>query len=170
MLTEKNIVLFGFMGTGKTAVARALGEELGRPVVEMDKIIEEEEGMTISRIFEEKGEEHFRRRERELVKELSRSGGRVITTGGGVVLNPDNIKDFHENGILICLTARPKVILERVEDETHRPLLEVKNLRETIEKILSTRRPFYERVYHQIDTSDLSVNEVVNKISAIIKL
>ena len=161
-------MLFGFMGTGKTAVARRLGKKLGRPVVEMDDTIEEREEMPISRIFKEKGEAYFRRCERELVKELSRSEGKVIASGGGVVLNPDNIKNFGENGILFCLNARPEVILKRVEGESHRPLLEVENRREKVEKLLSARRRFYEQIDHQIDTSDLSVEEVIEKIFSVI--
>ena len=161
---EKNIVLFGFMGTGKTAIARLLGERLDRPVVEMDDLIEEREGTTISRIFAEKGEAYFRQQERELVMNLSREGGKIIATGGGVVLNPVNIRDFEKTGIAVCLTARPEVILKRVENETYRPLLEVENRLKKIEKLLASRRPFYDRVEHQISTSDLRVEEVVDRI------
>ncbi len=159
-----NIILFGFMGTGKSAVARRLGDRLGCPVVEMDDLIEEREGMLISRIFAEKGEEYFRRCERELVLELSREGGKVIATGGGVVLNPDNIRDFKKTGIVLCLTAHPEVILSRVENETHRPLLEVEDRLAKIEELLAARRIFYDRIEHRIDTSDLTVEDVVGQI------
>jgi len=162
----KNIVLFGFMGTGKSAVAGLLGERLHYPVVEMDDLIEEREGMLISRIFTEKGEAYFRQRERELVKDLSREGGKIIATGGGVVLNPDNIRDFEKTGIVLCLTARPEVILSRVENETHRPLLEVENRLEKIKKLLAARRPFYDRIKDRIDTSDLSIEEMGERIIA----
>jgi shikimate kinase len=161
---EKNIILFGFMGTGKSAIARRLGDRLDCPVVEMDDLIEEREGMSISSIFAEKGEEYFRRCERDLVMELSREGGKVIATGGGVVLNPDNIRDFENAGIVLCLTARPEVILSRVENETYRPLLEVENRLAKIEELLATRRIFYDRIESRIDTSDLTVEDVVGCI------
>ena len=165
--SKRNIVLFGFMGTGKSAVAEALGRKLGMPVAEMDAIIEEREGNSISRIFADKGEDYFRRRERELVRELGRRRGMIIATGGGVVLDPDNIRDLGGSGILVCLRARPRVILERVEEETHRPLLEVSNRLEIIETKLESRRPFYDRIDHQIETSGLTVEEVADRIADI---
>ncbi len=164
MKSQKNIVLFGFMGAGKSAVAAALGKRLGLPVVEMDAIIEEREGISISRIFSEKGEGYFRIRERELVRELSGKAGLIIATGGGVVLDPDNIRDLGETGLLICLRARPPVIMKRVEEETHRPLLEVPDRPAVIRQKLEARRPFYDRIDHQIDTSDLTVAEVTDRI------
>ncbi len=156
------------MGTGKTAVARVLGGKLGREVVEMDDLIEEREGTSISRIFEEKGEDYFRRRERELVGELARGGGKIIATGGGVVLDPDNLQDLRENGVLVCLDASPEAILQRVEGESHRPLLEVSNRLETIKEIRKKRRAFYGEVDHRIDTSGLSVEEVAERILRLI--
>ncbi len=157
-------MLFGFMGTGKTVLAHLLGDRLGRPVMEMDDLIEEREGMKIGRIFAEQGEEYFRIKERELIRDLSREGGKIIATGGGVVLNQANIRDLEKNGILICLTARPEVILQRVADQTHRPLLESADRLETINQLLEERRPLYELIDHQIDTSDLTVNEVLERV------
>ncbi len=157
-------MLFGFMGTGKSAVGRLLGERLHRPVVEMDEIIEEREGMSISRLFIERGEAYFRKRERALAEELSRRRGQIVATGGGVVLDPDNIRDFAWSGLLVCLTARPEVILKRVENESHRPLLEKGDRLETIRRMLDDRRIFYDRIEYRIDTSDLSVDQIVRNI------
>ncbi len=161
---EKNIVLFGFMGTGKSAVARRLGERLEREVVEMDDLIEDREGMEISRIFAERGEAYFRKRERELVRELSRRRNLVIATGGGVVLDPENVRDLERTGSAVCLTARPEVILKRVADQSHRPLLEGNDRELTVKRMLSARRPHYDRIPCQIDTSDLSVDEVAEQV------
>jgi shikimate kinase len=160
----KNIVLFGFMGTGKSAVARRLGEVLQRPVIEMDDLIEEQEGMAISQIFAERGEDYFRSRERKLVRELSRQRGKIIATGGGVVLDRKNIRDLSRDGRPICLTARPEVVLNRVAGESHRPLLDRADRLETIEKMLRSRRGCYEIIPDQIDTSDLSPQQVVARV------
>ena len=164
MLEEKNIVLFGFMGTGKTAIAHCLGDRLNYPVAEMDDLIEAREGMSISRIFAEKGERYFRRCERKLVIDLSREGGKIIATGGGVILNPENIEDFKKTGIIFCLTARPEVIMSRVEKETHRPLLEVENRLERIKELLCARQQYYDRIDHQIDTSEFSIARAADRI------
>ena len=160
----KNIVLFGFMGTGKSAVAHRLGAVLNRLVIEMDDLIEEQEGLAISQIFAERGEDYFRRQERKLVRELSRQRGKIIATGGGVVLDQRNIRDLSRGGWPVCLTARPEVILNRVAVASHRPLLERADRLETIEKMLRSRRGCYETIPHQIDTSDLNLQEVVTRI------
>lgn len=163
-----NIVLLGFMGTGKSAVAREIGKRLRRPVVEMDGEIEKREGMVISRIFAERGEPYFRSRERELVQKLSRSGGKVIAAGGGVVLDPANLRALARRGVLVRLDARPEVILRRVEREGHRPLLEGGDRLSTIKRLLAARRSFYDAIENRIDTSDLSVAAVADRIVALL--
>jgi len=165
---SRNIVLFGFMGTGKSAVARELGRRLGRPVVEMDALIEKREGMAISRIFAEKGEAYFRAREGELVKELKETGGTIIAAGGGVVLDSAHLRDLGGNGFLVCLSARPEVVLRRVEKESHRPLLNGGDRLATIRNLLASRGRFYAAIEHQIDTSDLSVAEVAERVVALL--
>lgn len=169
MKKPRNIILFGFMGTGKTAVARRLGERLARPVIEMDDLIEKREGMPISRIFAERGEEYFRKRERELVRKLALARGNIIATGGGVVLDPANIRDLAREGRAVCLTARLEVILARVAGESHRPLLECADRREAIEKLLKSRRSCYELVPQQIDTSSLNPEEVADRILLLVR-
>ncbi len=168
MSALRNIVLFGFMGTGKSAVARRLGETLNLPVIEMDSLIEEREGRAISRIFAERGEEYFRNLERELVRELSACRRAVIATGGGVVLNPENVRDLSRFGLPVCLTARPEVILERLAEESHRPLLERTDREATVKRMLKARRPYYDRIPHRVDTSDLSVEEVTERIISLL--
>jgi shikimate kinase len=163
-----NIVLLGFMGTGKTTVARKLSEILGLKYISTDGLIEEREKRTINEIFTHEGEEYFRKIEKEIVKEVAEGDGQIIDAGGGVVLDSRNIEALRKNGILICLTARPEVILERTKDKNDRPLLNVGDKLEKINQLLEYRKPFYDRADYFIDTSDLNIEDVVKKILEII--
>ncbi len=160
----KNIVLVGFMGTGKTTVGMIVAERLGMTFVDMDAVIEQRAGKDISRIFADDGEQHFRSIERELVKELSGRQGLVIGTGGGIVLNSDNVHDYGQTGLLVCLSASPSVILERVSTETHRPLLEDGEKGKRILEILAARKELYGAIPHQIDTTDMEQSQVVTEV------
>jgi shikimate kinase len=161
---EGNIVLLGFMGTGKSAVGRILAARLGRPLLDMDTLIEEREGRPIARIFAESGETFFRELERRLVQELAGRSGLVISTGGGVVLDSRNIDDFARSGTLVCLNASPETILRRVESESHRPLLERGDKLERIRAILAERRAAYGRVPHQIQTDEMTPAQVAERV------
>lgn len=160
----KNIVLFGFMGTGKTSVGRKLAAELGLKFVDMDLVIERREGRAISDIFATDGEPYFRSLERELVKELAAGDGMVIGTGGGVVLNKDNIADFSRAGTCVCLSAAPEELLKRLEHDGSRPLLADGDKLAKINGILDARKDLYGGVPEQIDTTGLSVDDVVAQI------
>ncbi len=122
-MNKRNIVLVGFMGTGKTTVGRLLSKQTGMPLVDMDSMIEERAGKAITKIFAEDGEAHFRTLERAIVRELSAKGGQVVSTGGGIVLDPDNIPDYEKSGLVVCLLASAETILERVRHDDTRPLL-----------------------------------------------
>lgn len=159
-----NVVLMGFMGTGKTSVGKRLAERLGYSLVDMDEIIERREGRSIAQIFAEDGEGYFRRLERRVVRELAERDRLVISTGGGVVLDPRNVDDLAASGVAVCLNACPETILDRVAQEGQRPLLERGDKAERIRSILEDRRGHYERVPHQIDTDQLSLEEVVDLI------
>jgi len=156
------------MGTGKTTVGRILAGRLGMDFVDMDVVIEERAGKSISRIFDEDGEAAFRAMERNLVRELSGRRGLVVAAGGGVVLNNDNLKDFAESGTLVCLDADADTILRRVADERHRPLLEDGEKEARIRDLLSKRRPFYAGVRHHVNTVGLSPEEVADRVEAIL--
>ena len=167
MNNTRNIILVGFMGTGKTTIGRALADQLKRDFVDMDIELEARAGKPIPRIFAEDGEPVFRRMERDLVVELSRRSNLVIAAGGGIVLNPDNIRDFSATGHVICLMAAPDEILRRVSDSDHRPLLEQGDKGERIQKLLMARQPFYDAIPCQVDTTGKTVAEVVAEIMKI---
>ena len=159
-----NIVLIGFMGTGKTSVGKTIASKLGMSFVDMDQLIEEREKRKISDIFATDGEKYFRNLEFNLAKELSQQNNLVIATGGGVVLNPENITNFESSGIVFCLTATPEVIMERVAKETHRPLLEGDEKMRKIMSILESRKELYNSIKNRIDTSNMTIQEVAVKI------
>ncbi|HKL21318.1 MAG TPA: shikimate kinase [Tichowtungia sp.] len=147
---KKNIVLIGFMGTGKTVTGRVLAEKTGMELVDMDSIIEERAGKPISSIFADDGEPAFRKMERELAHELAQREELIISTGGGIVLHPDNTTDFEKSGLVVCLTASPETIFQRLENDTTRPLLSG-DKKEQIRELLQTRKPLYDAIEHQID-------------------
>jgi shikimate kinase len=158
------------MGTGKTEVGRKLAEKLKMNFVDMDDLIESEEGMKISEIFARFGEGYFRRIEKEIARRVSRLNNHVIATGGGVVLDEENLNNFRKNGILICLTATPEAIFERTSKSTHRPLLNEAKPMEKIKKLLQYRAPFYAKAQYSVDTTNLSIQEVADRIIEILKL
>ncbi len=163
----KNIVLVGFMGTGKTAVGKEIARALGMQLVNIDDIIEKKAGMPINDIFTRKGESYFRQLEREVMMEISDSDYSVIDTGGGAVINELNVKDLKMEGILFCLNATADEILKRVGDETHRPILNVSDPLEQINYLLKKRIPYYKRADYQIDTNGRSIKEIAEEIISI---
>lgn len=161
-----NIVLIGFMGTGKSRIGKQLAKELGMKYIDTDQMIEKKEGKSIPEIFQQEGEEYFRRIEAEVVNRVSRLDQYVISTGGGVVLKPENIKALKKNGYLVCLQAAPEVILKRTtEEKEERPLLKgFADRRERIKELLQKRDPLYKQADFTIDTSYLSISQTVRKI------
>ena len=165
-MSKRNIVLVGFMGTGKTTVGRLLSEQTGMPLVDMDERIEAQAGKSINQIFAEEGEAAFRTMERQIARELAAQSGQIISTGGGVVLNPDNITDLKQNGLVVCLLASAQTILERLENDRTRPLLAGEK-QEKIIQLLETRRPLYEAIEHKIDTEGASPESITAQIIAL---
>ncbi len=163
---KTSIALIGFMGTGKTAVGKALAEKLGREFVELDFLIEQKAGKTIPQIFQQDGEVRFRELEIEVVKEVAGRKNAVIACGGGAVLNRINIDRLKKECIIVYLTASPEVILKRTSvDENERPLLNVPDRARHIRELLKFRRPFYERAADvTVATSKLDIDSVARLI------
>lgn len=165
-----NIVLVGFMATGKTEVAKRLSEVLGLKYISTDKLIEERLGKTINEVFSQHGEKYFRDIEKEIVKEVSELENFIIDAGGGVMLNEENIKDLKKKGIIICLQAKPEAILERLKDKNDRPLLNTEDKLKRIRKLQKERAKHYRKADYSIDTSNLKIEEIVAKVREILKL
>ncbi len=163
-MTRQNIILTGFMGTGKSTIGRLLAKEIGYTFIDTDHVIEERVGKSIPQIFAEDGEEEFRRLEAELVQELADQQGLVIATGGGLVMNPENVVALEKTGKIFCLTATPEEILERVSRQPgSRPLLSERNPLLKITQLLSEREPTYKK-FQQITSSRACLNEIVKKL------
>ena len=165
----KNIVLTGFMGTGKTTVGRALAKKLQMRLVDIDEEIEKSQKISINDIFSRHGEPHFREIETAMIQELSRDKNIIISTGGGAVLRDENMEALKENGIIFCLNATAETILERTGRNQDRPLLKVENPKEKINELLAYRRPFYERAGIMIETDGKTPLEVMQEIVEIVK-
>ncbi len=162
------IFLCGFMGTGKTSVGKVLAKKLNLEFIDMDKIIEEREKMSIPEIFKIKGEPYFRNLEKELVKELVKKENVVVACGGGVVCNQENLEILQNNTTLILLEADPSEIYNRTKSFTHRPLLNVPDPQKRIKELLEKRAPFYQKVKIKVDTTHKSIQEVAEEIIKIV--
>ncbi|MBI5043392.1 MAG: shikimate kinase [Nitrospirae bacterium] len=167
----KNIVITGFMGTGKSTVGKMLAEDYGLDFVDTDELIEKKAGgKRISEIFEESGEAYFRKIENDIIRDVSLRENTVISTGGGAIADKENLALLKRKSIIICLTARPEVILERIrKEEGIRPLLKVEDPLKRIKELLDSRREAYMRSDIIIDTSDLTPGEAAKKIKIILK-
>lgn len=138
-----NIFLIGFMGVGKSTVAEYLNQNYDMKVVEMDQVIAEREGKSISEIFAENGEEYFRNLETKLLVDLQSEQNVVISCGGGVVMREENVREMKKNGCVVLLTAKPETILERVKEDDGRPLLQGNKNVEFITVMMEKRREKY---------------------------
>ena len=163
-----NLILTGFMGTGKTSVGRGVAARLGRPFLDMDAEIEARAGKTISELFGHEGEVAFRRIEADLCRELSARQGLVIATGGGALVHAtfgaDNLRRLSASGPVVCLSCQAGEIVRRLSAALDRPLLDVEDRRAEVEVLLERRREGYAAIPRQIDTTGLSVDAVVEAV------
>ncbi|NWF51804.1 MAG: shikimate kinase [Nitrospirae bacterium] len=165
----KNIILTGFMGTGKTVVGKILSKLLRIELIDVDTEIERSEKMTISEIFRRFGESRFREIETEMIKKLSLKNNVIISTGGGAVLKKENMDILKKSGIIVCLLATPETILKRTSYTTNRPLLQVEDPLRRIKELLDYRKPFYEKADVMIDTEGKNPSQIAQEIIEKIK-
>lgn len=161
-----NIILCGFMGSGKTTVGQLLAGRMNRDFVDLDRWIEQKENRTVSEIFEQRGEAEFRRLEREAVKELSTRSGLVIAAGGGTLTNPENTAVLKENGILVFLDAALDAIRARLEGDRTRPLLSGPGRSEEMERLYRERSGIYRAAADRVVPADSTPEQVASAIEA----
>ncbi len=151
-MTPRNVILVGPMGVGKTTVGRALARINGMSFVDSDLALEQRTGVSVSTIFDIEGEEGFRQRESELLKELARTGNSVIATGGGAVIVEENRKTLRSAGVVVYLSAPVQKLLKRTRNSRNRPLLQTHNPEQVLTDLMRVRDPLYR------DVADLTVN------------
>lgn len=161
----KKVILTGFMGTGKTIVGKLLAAKLKWLHFDTDALIENSEGLSVSDIFEKKGEPHFRKLEKRCFEGLISLSEVVITTGGGTLLDEECFKMANNEGIILCLWASEEELRKRISKDKTRPLL--KSGFEDLLKLLKEREPQYKKMGIQIDTTDLTPEQVCQKIIVI---
>jgi shikimate kinase len=159
-----NIVLTGFMGTGKTTVGRRVADLLKVPFHDVDSTIQRQTGKTIAELFATKGENAFRVLESATIQELAMLDRAVISTGGGALLNPTNRDFLERKGILVCLTAKAGTLLERLKDDLTRPLLAGENVQERIDRLMSERQAVYALCPIQVVTDDKTIEQVAQEV------
>ncbi|MBI4308851.1 MAG: shikimate kinase [Candidatus Omnitrophica bacterium] len=163
---QKNIVLIGMMGSGKSMVAKALARKLKMPRLSTDELIEKKAKLRIKDLVAQKGWEYFRALEHKIVVQVSGKKGIIIDCGGGVVMDPENLSALKANGIVFFLNARPAVIYQRVKNDPSRPLVDVPNPLAQIRRIYKQRLPLYNQAHYAIDASGVSIEGPVAQILA----
>ena len=162
----KNIILCGFMGAGKTVVGKELAKIMGFKFVDTDDMIEKEQGIAIKAIFAARGEEYFRSLEKELCKKLALTGNSVISTGGGMLVNPENAEELRKSGKIVFLDASFETICERIGNNTNRPLFQ------DIDKaraLYDERKAKYNAAADYVVSGDMSARKTALTIAEIFK-
>ncbi len=163
-MAEANIILTGLMGTGKTTIGRLIAERLERPFLDLDDRIVAQAGKSISEIFAQEGEAHFRALEAAACPELGSPCGLVVATGGGAALDPANRAALASGGMLVCLDAEPQVIVQRLGGQDGRPLLSGPDRLARVAALLAQRTGVYETIPLHVDTSRLAPEAAAERI------
>ena len=161
----KNIVLIGFMGSGKTTVGKILAEKTGKNLSDTDELIELGAQKPIKKIFEDHGEDFFRRLESRIIEKLSIQSDEIISTGGGAVINPVNIENLKKNGLIFHLYAPAEELYERIKNfDDKRPLLGNKAPIDLVNRLLESRKELYNLAHFKIDTQGKTAEKVADEI------
>ena len=163
MKNDGNIVLTGFMGTGKTSVGLILAERLGWPFVDTDALIEARAGRSVGDIINRDGEAIFRQLERAVCQEVAAGHEQVIATGGGALLDSLNRAALLESGMVVCLTCHPEEIARRLDGDRTRPLL-AGDAVVRIQELLAARQPVYDALPYHVDTTHLTPEETTDEV------
>ncbi|MFX3624888.1 MAG: shikimate kinase [Ectobacillus sp.] len=163
----KALYITGFMGSGKTTVGKALGARLSLPVIDTDEQVEQKRGCSIREIFAKQGESAFRELETMVLKELP-TNDVIITTGGGIVGKEENRNWMKRHGTVFYLYCDPHAIIERIKEDTARPLFQSDDIPGFLE-LFRSRQGWYEQAHYKVDTTDKNINDIVKEIEAVIK-
>lgn len=166
-----NIILTGFMGTGKSTVGRLVAAELGREFVDMDTLIEQREGRPISQIFAQQGEAYFRQLEADLCRELAGQKGLVIATGGGALVPEANLRIMEQSGLVICLDCDPATLWQRIGQSEDRPMLadQDEGRFTRLAALLEQRAPAYRRIPHHLDVTQLTPEAAAERVCRLVR-
>lgn len=160
----ENLALIGFMGTGKSSAGHMAADQLGFRFIDTDHLIEERAGASITELFAHHGEAAFRDLERRVVQEMAGIKGAVISTGGGLGANAENLAMLKQHSIVICLWASAEAIFQRVGHQGHRPLLQCEQPLERIRELLSAREPVYRQADVLLNTEMRSAREIAHLV------
>lgn len=165
-----NIILTGFMATGKTTVGQLIAKHLAYEFVDTDSLIVQREGMSVQKIFQTRGEPEFRRMESTLARELAEHQGRVVSTGGGMLVDPGNAKILGQTGLIFCLVATAQEIFDRVAKDTRakRPLLSSPDPMAEVRRLMAQREAAYKN-FTQIDTTGKDPKAVAREVMEMIR-
>ena len=171
IINNKNIVLIGMRGSGKTTIAKLLAKKLNREYLELDELVVKKVKLTIPEMVKKYGWDYFRDRELEVTKEVSLQSGKVISTGGGIIERAENISALSQNGLFIFLNASLETLVKRIGNDTNRPLLtNAKNREEEVEKLLQDRQVLYKKAADKIiETDNISPVKVAEEIILILE-
>ena len=164
-----NIFFVGLMGAGKTTIGKLLAKKLKKTFYDTDHEIEKKLGVKVAVIFELEGEEGFRKRETQMIDELTQKKDIILATGGGAVLSEENRRMLKERGKVIYLNAKPQNLAKRMAHDKDRPLLQQGNIEETLNRLYQERHPLYlSTASFVVDTGQQKTQTIINKIESLL--